>query len=331
MLEKPLGTDQDSSRELNNLLTAHLSEDQIFRLDHYLGKETLQNILTFRFGNGLLEPLMSAEHIDHIQVTASEDFGVGNRGEYYDTSGALRDVGQNHLLQMLALTTMDAPASYSAANIMARRLAAIQALVPDPTSLVVGQYDGYLHEPHISPLSTKETFFAFKTTLSATRLAGVPIYARAGKKLARTAAEITFVFKNPSSRLHTSLPGGNSPNLLIYRLQPNEGIVLKILTKVPGHELKVEESYMQFCYPTPASLPDAYERLIMDALHGDQTFFNDAVEVDAQWAFADSLIGSINHPPLSYAPGTWGPAEVDATITRDGRAWLEPSTAFCPL
>jgi len=329
MIEKPIGHDEDSARELNTLLTSHFREEQLFRLDHYLGKETLQNILTFRFGNGVLEPLMKPEFIDHIQVTAAEDFGIGARGSYYDQTGALKDVGQNHLLQMIALATMDAPNSYKTQDIMTKRVEAIESLVPEPDSLVLGQYDGYLTEKDVSPLSVKDTYFAFKTHLSRTRFANIPIYVRGGKRLARTATEISIVFKNSSERVLSHLPGGTSPNVLIYRLQPNEGIVLRLLTKVPGHELKVEESYMQYCYPHHKDLPDAYERLIIDAIRGDQTFFNDSKEVEAQWRFTDNLYQAVKDKPTVYQPGSWGPASADAMIQQDNRTWLEPSIAFC--
>lgn len=331
MIEKPIGTDRSSAADLNKLLTTHFREDQLFRLDHYLGKETLQNILTFRFGNGLLEPLMTSQYVDHIQVTATEDFGIGGRGSYYDQNGAIRDVGQNHLLQMIALATMDAPASYNTQDIMTKRIEAIASLVPLPDTLVTGQYEGYLDEKDISPLSQKETYFAFKTHLTKTKLANVPIFVRGGKKLARTATEISIIFKDSADRRLTHLVGGKTPNVLIYRIQPNEGIVLKMMTKVPGHELKLEESYMQYCYPHQIDLPDAYERLIMDAIRGDQTFFNDSAEVDAQWGFTDILLGSLNHPPTIYPAGSWGPDAADAMIQKDGRTWLEPSTAFCAI
>lgn len=331
IIEKPIGTDRSSAAELNSLLTSHFSEDQIFRLDHYLGKETMQNILSFRFGNGLLEPLLSTEFVDHIQVTATEDFGINGRGSYYDQNGAIRDVGQNHLLQMIALATMDAPKSFTTADLMAKRIEAISALTPLPDSLVTGQYEGYLKEKDVSPLSLKETYFAFKTYLTKTKLASVPIYVRGGKMLSRTATEISFVFKDSVSRRLAHIPGGNIPNVLIFRIQPNEGIVLKMMTKKPGHELLLEESYMQYCYPHDADLPDAYERLLVDAIRGDQTFFNDAAEVDAQWAFTDALLGSLSRPPLLYAPGSWGPPEADKLLKADNRTWLEPSTAFCPI
>jgi glucose-6-phosphate 1-dehydrogenase len=230
---------------------------------------------------------------------------------------------------MIALATMDAPKSYKTEDIMAKRVEAIESLVPDPSSLVLGQYDGYLKEKDVSPLSVRDTYFAFKTHLNRTRFAGIPIYVRGGKQLSRTATEISIVFKNSTERVLSHLPGGANPNVLIYRLQPNEGIVLKMLTKVPGHELKVEESYMQYCYPRDKDLPDAYERLIIDAIHGDQTFFNDSREVEAQWRFTDVLYTAVTGTPELYEKGSWGPTVADAMIQKDGRSWLEPSVAFC--
>ncbi len=332
LIEKPIGTDQASAKQLNDLLTRYFAEDQIFRLDHYLGKETLQNILTFRFGNGILEPLIRAAHIDHIQVTASEDFGIGGRGGYYDENGAIKDVAQNHVLQMIALSTMEAPASYSNAEITASRVSALRHLRPEPKTLVTGQYDGYLKEPHVKPGSVTETFFAFRTHLDTPRFRGIPIYVRGGKYLARTATEVAIVFKTPVSRLFSHLESGLDPNILVYRIQPNEGVVLRILTKKPGHELKLEESFMQFCYPRTTDLPDAYERLIMDAVRGDQTFFNDADEVEAQWSFTDPLVRAAQSTqPIKYPRGSWGPREADELLTKDGHSWFEPSTAFCAI
>lgn len=331
LIEKPIGTDRDSASALNSLLTKYFTEDQIFRLDHYLGKETLQNILTFRFSNGILEPLMNAEHIDHIQVTASEDFGIGLRGSYYDQNGAIKDVGQNHLLQMIALSTMDAPAAFTDESVTGERVKLLQNLVPEPDTLVLGQYEGYHGEKDVAKGSDTETYFAFRTHIQNERFKNIPIYVRAGKYLARTATEVAIVFKNSPERIFSHLKSGLDPNILIYRIQPSEGIVLKIMTKQPGHQLALEESYMQFCYPHK-DLPDAYERLIVDALRGDQTFFNDAAEVDAQWAFTDPLIAAKHGvTPLIYPRGSWGPKAADELMEKDGHCWYEPSTAFCQI
>lgn len=332
LIEKPIGNDRDSANQLNELLTTYFKEEQIFRLDHYLGKETLQNILTFRFGNGLFEPLMNADHIDHIQITASEDFGIGSRGSYYDQNGAIKDVGQNHLLQIIALSCMDTPSEFNNQEVTRARVNLLKNLVPDPNSLIIGQYDGYKAEKDVSPHSSTETYFAFKTKINNDRFKDVPIYVRGGKYLARTATEVAIVFKNQGGRIFNHLNSGTEPNVLIFRIQPNEGIILKIMTKQPGHELHLEESYMQYCYPRKKDLPDAYERLIVDALKGDQTFFNDANEVDAQWAFTDPLINAKhNLTPSIYSKGSWGPEAAADLLKNDGRSWYEPSTAYCAI
>lgn len=331
VVEKPLGTNLKSSRQLNKLLSRYFVEDQIYRLDHYLGKETLQNIITFRFGNDFFEPLINNKYLDSIQTTAAEDFGIGLRGNYYDTVGALKDVGQNHCLQMLALTTMDNPGNFDNKSITQARMKLIESLKPIPPSLVLGQYKGYTSEKFVDKKSTSDTFFALKTAINNSRFKGVPIYMRAGKKLKRTVTEISFVFKPSKKRVLKKLPLGLDPNVLIYRIQPNEGIVLKILTKTPGHTLELKDTYMQFCYKDLApTLPDAYERLIVDVLRGDQTFFNDAEEVELQWKFIDEY-SKHSIKPVIYKPGTWGPKESDMLLKEDERSWLIPSTAFCPL
>lgn len=334
MIEKPIGSDLKSAQKLNHLLLNYFSEDQIYRLDHYLGKETLQNILTFRFSNGIFEPLINKEYIDHIQISATEDFGIGLRGGYYDQVGALKDVGQNHQLQMLAFGTMDAPSQFSNEAVTSQRIKILQSLVPLPKKIVFGQYEGYKEEKNVDPKSNIDTFYALKTYINNERFKDVPIYIRAGKKLKQTVTEISVVFKTPVNRLLKHLDCGNEPNVLIYRIQPNEGIVLKILTKVPGHEAQLQPEYMQYCYRIDPHghylIPDPYERLIVDTIRGDQTFFNDAEEVEAQWAFIDPLAAT-RGKPLIYEPGTWGPKEADDLIKEDNRAWLEPSMEFCRL
>ncbi len=333
MIEKPIGHDLKSSRELNKLLLKYFTEDQIYRLDHYLGKETLQNILTFRFSNGIFEPLINKDYIDHIQITASEDFGIGKRGGYYDQTGALKDVGQNHQLQMLAFATMDAPAEFSNEAVTRERLKILQSLVPIPKTTVFGQYKGYTKEHSVNPKSPTDTFYALKTYINNDRFRNVPIYIRAGKKLKQTVTEISIVFKNPINRLLKNLDWGEEPNVLIYRIQPNEGVVLKIVTKLPGHEVKLEPQYMQFCYridPHMHLIPDPYEHLLIDTMRGDQTFFNDAEEVEAQWAFIDPL-SKTHGKPYTYNPQSWGPKAADKLLAKDNRSWLEPSMDFCRI
>ncbi|MBI2315139.1 glucose-6-phosphate dehydrogenase [Candidatus Daviesbacteria bacterium] len=332
MVEKPIGYDLKSAHEINTLLLQYFSEDQIYRLDHYLGKETLQNILSFRFANDIFEPLINASFIDHIQITALEDFGVGKRGGYYDLVGALKDVGQNHQLQMLAFSIMDVPDELASRAVSKERLKVLKSLVPLPEKTVFGQYEGYQKEENVNLSSQTDTFYAFKTFINNDRFQDVPIYVRAGKKAKQTATEISIVFKNPLNKLF-SVDCEDEPNVLIYRIQPNEGIVFKILTKKPGHQIKLEPEYMQYCYkvdPHTHYIPDPYERLLVDTIRGDQTFFNTAEEVEAQWAFIDPLANARSKPSI-YQPGSWGPKEADELIEADGRMWLEPSMAFCRI
>lgn len=331
LVEKPFGIDLPSAQNLNALMASYFKESQVYRLDHYLGKETLQNILTFRFGNGLLEPLFSHEYVDHIQISALEDIGIGRRGNYFDSVGMLKDVGQNHSLQMLTLLTMDAPSAFTNEEVTKRRVEILKKIVADRSSIVFGQYDGYLGEEFVSERSTTDTFFALRTTIDVPRWKDVPIYIRAGKRLKQSCTEISVIFKTPTNRLFKHLESGMEPNVLTFRIQPNEGIVLRFLSKKPGHELEVESQAMQFCYRLQTSdLPDAYERLIADVVEGDQTFFNDAVEVEAQWEFTDALMKE-QHQVFPYSQQSWGPEASNTLIQRDGREWLEPSSIVCAL
>ena len=329
MIEKPIGTDLKSAKKLNNLLLKYYKEDQIYRLDHYLGKETLQNIIDFRFGNGIFEPLINREYIDHVQVSALEDFGIESRAGYYDAVGALKDVGQNHLLQMIAISLMEDPVHYTNEAITRERIKVLQSIKPMARKIVFGQYRGYRKEPGIDPNSKTDTFFAFKTELKKDKLKGVPIYVRAGKMLQRNVAEVAIVFKVPINRIFKELDSGHSHNVLIYRIQPNEGIVLKIFARAPGYEKKIIPSYMQFCYKDlPGEPKDPYENLIQNALEGDQTFFNDAPEIEAQWKFTDNLLKA-KKKIHTYKPGSWGPKAADDLLKTDGRSWIEPSVEFC--
>lgn len=332
MIEKPIGKDLESARELNKLLLQYFTEDQIFRLDHYLGKETLQNILAFRFANSVFEPLINSQNVDHIQITAAEDFGIGKRGGYYDSVGAFKDFGQNHILQMIALATMDAPSEFNHQEIIKQRIKILKELVAEPSKVVYGQYEGYLNEEHVALNSTTDTFYAFRTKINNDRFQDMPIYVRGGKMLNRTVTEISIVFKTPKARLLQDIKSGMEPNVLVYRIQPNEGIVFKILTKKPGSEVMIEPTYMQFCYrqDSPHYLPDPYERLITDAIRGDQTFFNDAQEVETEWAFTDPYTQA-KKEPFKYQPGSWGPKEADELLQQDGRSWIEPSLEFCNI
>lgn len=334
MIEKPLGNNFSSAKEINDLLAQYFKQSQIYRMDHYLGKETLQNILTFRFGNGLFEPLINKDYIDHIQITAAEDFGIGARGGFYDQVGCLRDVGQNHQMQMLAFSTMDAPSEFTNEAVTRERVKIIKALKAEAKNVVFGQYNGYLKEENVAPDSKTDTFYAFKTELQNEKFKGVPIYIRAGKMLEQTVTEISIVFKTPHNKLFKELNSTMEPNVLIYRLQPNEGIVVRFLTKKPG-SVKLEENFLQYCYRSDSSshshfTPDPYEKLILDAIRGDQTFFADAEEIEASWKFVDVLEETSGHP-ATYEPQSWGPKEADELIKNDGREWLVPSNAFCNI
>ncbi len=324
MIEKPIGIDLKSAKKLNALLHEYFSEDQIYRLDHYLGKETIQNILAFRFGNELFEPLMNKGYIDHIQITAAEQFGVADRGGYYDTAGALKDVGQNHLLQILTAVCMEAPKQFSNESITKERVKILENLVASK-DIVLGQYQDYLNEPNVKKDSQTESFFALKAKLNTPRFKGVPIYIRAGKMLQQNYTAVSVVFKVPVNRLFKNLKSGNQANVLTYRIQPNESITLKILTKKLGHSYELDPDVMQFSYDSPnqkKQLTDPYEKLLFDAIKGDQTFFNDAKEVEAAWKFIDR-VKSTECRVQKYKPGSWGPIEADRLIQKDGRSWLE--------
>ncbi len=329
MIEKPLGSDLNSAKILNKTLSKFFKENQIFRLDHYLGKETLQNILAFRFGNELFDPLIRNKYIDHIQITSAETLGILDRGLYYDQFGALKDVGQNHLLQMLAFMTMDMPKNLSNLEVTKERLNVINQLTINPNNLILGQYDGYQNELNVKQGSDTNTFFALKTTLNHPRLKGVPVYFRAGKKLAQAATEISVVFKPGKHPLFDQRTNNNGQNVLIFRIQPNEAIVIKMLIKKPGKSMQLKPVFMQFCYRNlPDTLPDPYENLLLDALEGDQVFFNNAAEVEAQWKFIGKF-SKQKHPVEPYSPGSWGPESAVNLIRSDNREWLEPSMEFC--
>lgn len=333
MIEKPLGTDLNSARKLNKELSKCFSENQIYRLDHYLGKETVQNILNFRFGNGIFEPLLNHRFIDHIQITSAEDFGIGDRGGYYDSTGALKDVGQNHILQLLAFALMDAPKDFTNEAVTRERIKVLKNLTADPKDIIFGQYDGYKNEKNVATDSKTDTFFALKAFLKNSRFKGIPIYIRAGKKLPQAVTEVSIIFKTPINRLFKHLKSGTEPNVLTYRIQPDEGIVLSILTKAPEHELKLEENFMQFCYHRPGlirELPDPYARLILDAIRGDQTFFTDAEEIEKEWSFIDPLV-SCKKKVFLYKAGSWGPKESNRLISKDKKIWLAPSPFICPV
>ena len=334
VVEKPFGRDLQSAQELNRILLAHLDESQIYRIDHYLGKETVQNILSFRFANTIFEPLFNRAHVDHIQITATETVGMeSGRGAFYDRTGALRDMVANHLFQLLCLVTMEPPDGLTSQAIRTEKMKILNALTPaDPDyshpSGCFGQYaagDGtkaFCEEDRVDPDTKTETFAALRMELNNWRWAGVPIYLRTGKRMAEKTTEIVIQFKPPPLQLfqHVACEGdvcdltGVKPNTLIFRIQPDEGIFLQISSKRPSMQLVVESVDMDFSYSGKwaKELPEAYERLLLDAMRGDPTLFTRSDEVEAEWSVIEAILKNMKgHTPAPYKPGSWGPSESD--------------------
>ena len=342
VIEKPFGHDLQSARELNEVVESVFPADSIFRIDHYLGKETVQNILALRFANQLYEPLWNNNYIDHVQITMAEDIGVGGRAGYYDGIGAARDVIQNHLLQLLALTAMEEPISFDAADLRAEKEKVLSAVrIPEDLAkhTARGQYTGgwqggekvtgFLDEDGMNPKSVTETFAAMRLDINTRRWAGVPFYLRAGKRLGRRVTEIAVVFKRaPQQIFGASQTSALGQNALVIRVQPDEGVTIRFGSKVPGVGMQVRDVTMDFGYGhafTEAS-PEAYERLILDVLLGDPPLFPRHEEVELSWKILDPIeeFWAKKGKPEQYLPGSWGPASADAMMKRDGRAWRIP-------
>jgi glucose-6-phosphate 1-dehydrogenase len=343
VIEKPFGHDLQSARELNEVVESVFPADSVFRIDHYLGKETVQNILALRFANQMFEPLWNANFIDHIQITMAEDIGVGGRAGYYDGVGAARDVIQNHLLQLLALTAMEEPVSFDAADLRAEKEKVLSA-VRLPSDLgkhtARGQYaggwqggekvPGFLDEDGMNPESGTETYAAMRLDINTRRWAGVPFYLRAGKRLGRRVTEIAVVFKRaPQQLFEESQTSALGQNALVIRVQPDEGVTIRFGSKVPGVGMQVRDVTMDFGYGhafTEAS-PEAYERLILDVLLGDPPLFPRHEEVELSWKILDPILEFWAKQDSSvdqYRPGSWGPASADQMMAVDGRAWRIP-------
>ncbi|QYX55237.1 glucose-6-phosphate dehydrogenase [Roseovarius sp. SCSIO 43702] len=337
VVEKPFGHDLASARELNRTLARHFDERQIYRIDHYLGKETVQNLMAIRFGNMLFEPLWNSQYVDHIQITVAERVGVGTRGGYYDRAGAMRDMVQNHLMQLLCLIAMEPPAKFDPDAVRDEKLKVIRALEHvKPENLVRGQYDGdgthpgYRNEVENRD-STTETFVALKAHVSNWRWAGTPFYLRTGKRLRERTSEIAVVFKDAPHSIFDA-DAGRHHNILTIRLQPNEGIELGVTIKEPGPggmrlvDVPLDMSFAEVLGPDEADFPDAYERLIMDVIRGNQTLFMRGDEVEAAWAWTDPIIAewqAAGEAPQPYDPGGSGPEEALFLMHRDGRRWRE--------
>ncbi|HYH58812.1 MAG TPA: glucose-6-phosphate dehydrogenase [Thermoleophilaceae bacterium] len=341
VIEKPFGTNLEEARSLNRDVLEVLDESQVFRIDHYLGKETVQNMLAFRFANGLFEPLWNRNYIDYVQITAAEDIGVGTRAGYYDSSGALRDLVQNHMLQLLALLCMEPPVNFSADEVRDEKVKVLHAIdPPDPLRCaemtVRGQYaaghaggeesHSYLDEEGVPDGSQTETYAALRLGVDNWRWAGVPIYLRTGKRLARKVTEIAVTLK-PVPHLAFSQEGslGVQPNQLVLTMQPNEGVSLSLVAKIPGTRMKLRPVNMEFLYGTAflSQSPEAYERLIMDAMRGDATLFTRNDEVEAQWRVIDPILegwAQSDDALPQYEAGTDGPAEADGLLA-EGHRW----------
>jgi glucose-6-phosphate 1-dehydrogenase len=343
VIEKPIGKDIASARAVNAAVGAVFAEDQIFRIDHYLGKETVQNLMVLRFGNVLFEPLWNAAHVDHVQITVAETLGVGSRGDYYDSSGALRDMVQNHLLQLLCLVAMEPPDSYDANAIRDEKLKILKALKPianggAETCTVRGQYragaanggavPGYPEEIGVEKSGT-ETFVALKAAIGNWRWANVPFYLRTGKRLAARVSEIVVAFKPIPHSIFPEDAGTIQPNRLVLRLQPDEGVKQWIMIKDPGPggmRVRHVPLDMSFAESFQVRNPDAYERLLLDVIRGNQTLFMRRDEVEAAWDWIDPIRESWDRsgvPPKPYTAGSWGPSAAIALIERDGRTWHE--------
>ena len=344
VIEKPFGHDLQSAIDLNASIHKVLKEEQIYRIDHYLGKETVQNILAFRFANSIIEPIWNRRYVDHVQITAAETLGVEHRGGYYEQAGCLRDMFQNHLLQLLATIAMDAPVRYGGSSVRDRKADVLHAIVPiNPESLgdtaVRGQYGpgaclnqnviGYRQEEGVAPESITETFAALKLYVDNWRWADVPFYIRSGKRMPAKITEIAIQFKRvPHLFFHLSPEDQMEPNVLTIRIQPDEGISLQFGAKVPGPEMHLRQVHMNFSYTdsfrvAPAT---AYETLLLDAMEGDPTLFNRADQVETAWTVIEPLIDIWRAtkpftPFPNYASGSWGPTSADALLAKDGRCW----------
>jgi glucose-6-phosphate 1-dehydrogenase len=341
VIEKPFGHDLESAKRLNREVGKVFREAQVYRIDHYLGKETVRNLLVFRFGNGIFEPLWNRRYVDHVQITVAESIGIESRGAFYEQTGASRDVLQNHLLQLVSLVAMEPPATFEANALRDEKVKVLRAIRIAPadvaTNVVRGQYGpgwvaatqvpGYRQERDVDPESETETFVAARFMIDDWRWSGVPFYVRTGKRLPKHATEIAIQYREVPHRLFKDEGVEPDANLLAIRIQPDEGIMLRFGAKVPGLGLDVRSVTMDFTYGSAFSVdsPDAYETLILDVLQGDASLFTRADEVEEAWGIVDPIIDawatSDSSDVPSYDAGTWGPAAADGLLARDGRRW----------
>lgn len=341
IVEKPFGYDLQSAQELNRIYASVFEEKQIYRIDHFLGKETAQNILAFRFSNSIFEPIWNRNYIDYVEITAVENLGIEGRGGFYEGTGALRDMVQNHLVQLVALTAMEPPSVFNADNFRNEVVKVYESLIPLTkedfnTHIIRGQYvgnrdkKGYREEKGVSPNSRTETYVAMKLGIENWRWSGVPFYIRTGKQMPTKVTEIVVHFKKAPYQLFSKDSGQMVDNRLILRLQPNEGIVLKFGMKTPGSGFQVKQVSMDFCYSDLGSIQvgDAYARLIDDCIQGDQTLYTRSDAVEASWRFFDPILTywkeNENVPLYGYPAGTWGPRESDRLMKEHGADWTNP-------
>jgi len=326
VVEKPFGRDLATAKELNDTLSKHLREDQIFRIDHFLGKEPVQNLMVFRFANSILEPIWNRNHIRSITITMAESFGIEGRGAFYDEVGAIRDVVQNHLLQMVALMAMEPPASQDPESLRDEKVKVFKAMKPlDPAKVVRGQVEGYLDEKGVAEGSTTETFAALTLEIESWRWQGVPFYIRAGKALTETVTEAVVEFKQPPRMLFAEKDDCPEPNRLRFRMKPDDNITMTMQAKVPGLEMISKNVDMAVDYEAAlgGDGPDAYERLIADGLIGDERLFARQDGVEEAWRIVEPLLDP-TEPPLPYKAGSWGPAEADRVAPFATGAVCEP-------
>jgi glucose-6-phosphate 1-dehydrogenase len=345
VIEKPFGRDLESARQLDAALHAAFSEDQIYRIDHYLGKETVQNVLALRFANAIFEPIWNRRYVDHVEITVAESLGVGHRGGFYETAGALRDIVQNHMMQVMAITCMEPPSMGDARGIRDEKVKVLRAVdIPDMDEVVAqivrGQYErgwvegeevpSYREEEGVAADSQTDTYVAMRLTIDNWRWAGVPFYLRTGKRLPKRLTEVALQFKPvPHLPFAARQARGLHPNTLVLRIQPDEGITLRFGAKVPGQAFEVRDVLMDFSYGAAflEEPPEAYERLLLDAMAGDPTLFIRTDEVEQAWQIVEPIIEAWQDrevPLARYPAGTWGPKAADRLLAQDGRAWRTP-------
>lgn len=331
-VEKPFGKDLDTARALDKKLADTFEERQIFRVDHYLGKETLQNLLVFRFANGIFDPIWNKEYIDHVQITLSEKKGIAGRGKFFDGVGTLRDVGQNHLMQLVAAVAMEMPRTFSkegVRDVRAKAIQAIECIEPQDVAkrIVRGQYEGYKGEKDIAQASQTETFIAMKFFVNSPRFANVPFYVRAGKEMAENLVQISIVFKQTCHILFKEIGCPEEGNVLKIRIQPDEGITIRMIAKTPGSTLALEPVDMHFTYHEQFGTQgsEAYEKVLGDSIRGDQMLFNRSDELEASWTFIEKILQGWEKedaPIFAYHKGTWGPKAGDELLEKDGKKWV---------